>query len=161
MGITITILLVLTIVGWIGSVLWERIRKNAARTPSQKANKMTNRRIQIEDFLKKQRKEYEEAYRQYRNQQPAHPDHTEYDEDDDTTPFPTTLGQERIQPEYNSTNNDNKTGSNLLNVNKQITNRKQNKTTAPANNIAEELNLSDVDNARKAFIASELFDRKY
>lgn len=36
-----------------------------------------------------------------------------------------------------------------------------NDNSTPENNIVEELNLSDADNARKAFIASELLKRKY
>lgn len=161
MSITITILLVLTIIGWIGSVLWERIRKNATRTSSKQANRQTHQRAQIEEIMEKQRAEYEAAFRQYGNQQPARPDYAAYNEDSDDMPSQTTSAHEWVEHENKITSTGNTARSNLLNVNKPTTNRKQDTKTAHSNNIAEELNLSDVDNARKAFIASELFDRKY
>ena len=161
MGITITILLILTIIGWIGSVLWERIRKNATRTSSKRANRQTFQRSQIEELIEKQRAKYEAAFRQYGNQQPTRPDYAANNEDCDNMPSQTTPAHEWVESENQATTTGNNARSNLLNVNKPATNREQNKTTAHGNNIAEELNLSDVDNARKAFIASELFERKY
>lgn len=161
MGITITILLILTIIGWIGSVLWERIRKNATRTSSKRANRQTYQRSQIEELIEKQRAKYEAAFRQYGNQQPTRPDYAANNEDCDNMPSQTTPAHEEVESENQATTTGNNARSNLLNVSKPTTNREQNKTTAHGNNIAEELNLSDVDNARKAFIASELFERKY
>ncbi len=139
MGITIAILLILTIFGWMGSVLWERIRKNANRTSSTEANNEVEQSMPADALQDEYRTQYDNAETLLSNRH----------------------ARKKKKQKNKIATADLSTESDLLNINKLQSNQNQYPTNPSCKNLAEELNLSDVDNARKAFIASELFDRKY
>lgn len=139
MGITIAILLILTIFGWMGSVLWERIRKNANRTSSTEANNEVEQSMPADALQDEYRTQYDNAETLLSNRH----------------------ARKKKKQKNKIATADLSTESDLLNINKLQSNPNQYQTNTSCKNLAEELNLSDVDNARKAFIASELFDRKY
>ncbi len=140
---TIIILLIVTIIGWIFSTLVSNIRRKVNKLSQHLSNKEGNAHAEAEAF--------EEAYQQQRQ----HESYNSKVQSADEIPTPT------VEHARKSVTTANAVKSNLQTNNKNSAEQDDSEKATPRNPIVEELNLSDPDNARKAFIASELLKRKY